>query len=87
MFSQRNSNNTIVRGLRVHAMSLLLAALVVGIVATPLYAQDDPPPVTLGAGLQTSILHHQPSGDDTPATTGSWNAGADTSTGSAPRER
>ena len=69
MFSQRNSNNTIADGLRLHMMSLLLATLVVGIVATPLHAQDDPPPVTLGAGLQTSILHHQPSGDDTPATT------------------
>ncbi len=44
---------------------LLVSCLLWGNVA-PLYAQD-PPPVTLGAGLQTSFLHHKPADGDAVA--------------------
>jgi hypothetical protein len=37
-----------------------LASFIISVVAPPLYAQDSPPPVTLGAGLQTSFVHTDP---------------------------
>ena len=64
VISQRNGDNPQAIG-QVHGLVCVgLSALVVGIVAAPLYAQDDPPQVTLGAGLQTSFLHHQPAEGD-----------------------
>ena len=47
--------------------SALVASFLLWGVVAPLHAQD-PPRVTLGAGLQTSFLHHQPSGDDAEST-------------------
>jgi hypothetical protein len=42
----------------------LLASFLVWVVAIPLYAQTAAPPVTLGAGLQTSFVHDEPEDAD-----------------------
>ena len=43
-------------------MPAMLVSFLVWVVVAPVHAQD-PPPVTVGAGLQTSFLHHRPADD------------------------
>ena len=65
MFNQENENKAVAaRHRRTWIPALLGASLVCGGVA-PLEAQEDESPaVTLGAGMQTSFLHHQPAEGD-----------------------
>jgi hypothetical protein len=44
-------------------MPAMLVSFLVWVVVAPVHAQD-PPPVTVGAGLQTSFLHHRPAEGD-----------------------
>ena len=61
MFSQRNGNNMPTGRRRIPVVFLSLAALVAAGVSQPVHAEEGPS-VSVGAGLQTSFLHHQPYG-------------------------
>ena len=65
MFTRRVRKDAVPVTRRGRWTPALLVSFLVWAVVAPLHAQDsEPPQVTLGAGLQTSFLHHRPAEGD-----------------------